>query len=129
MRAWCVVYVAVLAGLHPSQSAKVKLPSWRGPDAFFDGTLPSNRSRHGFASVDGRIYVFGGQRGEMICAQYGEATQKMSHLQNTTFLCCLFRKNSYTQHSWKPENLNSRSQALKQELEALEISRGSLLKS
>ena len=79
MRAWCVVCAALLAGLHPSRCAKAKLPSWRGPDTFFDGTLPSNRSWHGFASVDGRIYVFGGQNGsgemicEMICADYGEA--------------------------------------------------------
>ena len=60
MRAWCVVCVALLAGLHPSRCAKAKLPSWRGPDALFDGTMPSNRSGHGFASVGGRIYVFGG---------------------------------------------------------------------
>ena len=76
MRAWCVVCAALLlAGLHPSRCAKTKLPSWRGPDTFFDGTLPSNRSSHGFASVDGRIYVFGGQNrsGEMICADDGEA--------------------------------------------------------
>ncbi len=52
-----------LAGLHSSQSAK--LPSWRGPDTFFEGRLPSNRNDHGFSSCDdGRIYVFGGDAGQ-----------------------------------------------------------------
>jgi hypothetical protein len=63
MRVWCAVCVAVLASVHPSRCAKAKLPSWRGPDAFFDGALPSNRSDHGFAEADGRIYVFGGVEG------------------------------------------------------------------
>ena len=74
MRAWCVVCVAILAGLNLSQCANAKLPSWRGPDTFFEGTLPSNRSSHGFASVDGMIYIFGGQdtSGEMACAEEGE---------------------------------------------------------
>jgi hypothetical protein len=58
--AWYAICVAGLTYLHPSQC--VKLPSWRGPDTFFDGTLPSNRFSHGFESCDdGRIYVFGGQ--------------------------------------------------------------------
>jgi hypothetical protein len=75
MRAWCVVCVAVLAGLHPSRCAKAKLASWRGPDAFFDGTLPSIRSMHGFAEADGWIYVFGGFvfGGERMCAEGDEA--------------------------------------------------------
>ena len=71
--ACCVVGVASFACLQLSHCAK--LPSWRGPDTFFDGTLPSNRSLHGFASCDdGRIYVFGGdwQQGEM-------TTLKMLH--------------------------------------------------
>ena len=75
MRAWCVVCVALLAGLHPSRCAKAKLPSWRGPDTWFDGTMPSNRTRHGFASVGGRIYVFGGSgfsAGKRVCADDGE---------------------------------------------------------
>ena len=55
---------AALAGLRPSQCAKSKLPSWRGPNAFLDGTLPSNQAEHGFTVCDdgtGMIYVFGGQ--------------------------------------------------------------------
>ncbi len=47
-----------------------KLPSWLGPDFFFDGTLPSARQQHGFALCDdGKFYVFGGddQNGEMMC--------------------------------------------------------------
>jgi hypothetical protein len=45
----------------PSRCAKVKLPSWRGPNAFLDGILTSNRYMHGFMpSDDDRIYVFGG---------------------------------------------------------------------
>jgi hypothetical protein len=73
MRAWYVVCIAVLASLHPSRCAKAKLPSWRGPNALFDGTMPSNRTDHGFASVDGRIYVFGGFSGEIMCADNGKA--------------------------------------------------------
>jgi hypothetical protein len=71
MRALWVVCAAFLAGLHPSRCAKAKLPSWSGPNAFFDGTLPVRRSGHGFASVDGRIYVFGGEYryGENICGR------------------------------------------------------------
>jgi hypothetical protein len=39
-----------------------KLPSWRGPETFFEGRLPSNRENHGFAACDdGRLYVFGGK--------------------------------------------------------------------
>jgi hypothetical protein len=60
MRICSVLYVALLAHLHRGLCAKAKLPSWRGPDIFFDGTLPSNRYSHGFASVDGWMYVFGG---------------------------------------------------------------------
>ncbi len=59
---WFVLCVAVLAGLRLGRCAKSKLLSWRGPDAFLDGTLPSNRS--GFTTCDdgtGMIYVFGGQ--------------------------------------------------------------------
>jgi hypothetical protein len=41
-----------------------KLPSWRGPNTFFDGTIPTNRNGHGFASCDGRMYVFGGEVGK-----------------------------------------------------------------
>jgi hypothetical protein len=66
---WYVVCVAGFAGLRPSQSAK--LPSWRGPDTFFDGTLPPARQKHGFASCDdGKVYVFGGddQNGGAPCA-------------------------------------------------------------
>ncbi len=73
MRAWYVVCIAVLASLHPSRCAKAKLPSWRGPNALFDGTMPSDRAGHGFASVDGRIYVFGGIIGEIMCADDGKA--------------------------------------------------------
>jgi hypothetical protein len=61
----CIVEFASL----PSSQAKSKLPPWNGPDAFFDGPLPSKRSQHGFASCDdGRIYVFGGQgqQGEIL---------------------------------------------------------------
>jgi hypothetical protein len=55
--AFCVV--AGLAGLNPCRSAK--LPSWHGPDVFFEGSLPSKRLSHGFASCDnGKLYVFGG---------------------------------------------------------------------
>jgi hypothetical protein len=75
MRICSLVYVALLADLHRSLCAKAKLPSWRGPDAFFDGTLPSNRYSHGFASVDGWIYVFGGSgsAGERKRVDDGEA--------------------------------------------------------
>jgi hypothetical protein len=74
MRGWCFVCVAVLACVHPSRCAKAKLPSWRGPDAFFDGTLPSNRFYHGFAETDGRIYIFGGaESGGESCADDGGA--------------------------------------------------------
>ena len=68
-----MVCVAVIASLHPSRCVKAKLPSWRGPNALFDGTMPSHRSRHGLASVDGRIYVFGGFGGEIMCADDGKA--------------------------------------------------------
>jgi hypothetical protein len=70
---WCEL--CVLTGLHPSECAK--LPSWRGGDTFFDGTLPSPRGFHGFTSCDdghskeGKIYVFGGNaaQGETIRGQ------------------------------------------------------------
>ncbi len=56
---WFICFVG-LAGL-PSSQAKAKAPSWRGPDTFFDGALPSNRSSQGIAPFDdGRIYIFGG---------------------------------------------------------------------
>jgi hypothetical protein len=57
-------FVASL-GLHLSES--IKLPSWRGPDIFFGGTLPDARSQHGIASCYDKIYIFGGggQNGEM----------------------------------------------------------------
>jgi hypothetical protein len=59
---WCLVFVIGLVSVHPSRCAK--LPSWRGPDTFFDGSLPSVRDSHGFALCDdGRIYVFGGIAG------------------------------------------------------------------
>jgi hypothetical protein len=75
MRPWCVVCIAVLADLHPSLCAKTKLPSWRGPDTFFAGTQPSSRSDHRLTSVDGWIYLFGGNvdGGEMKCVDDGEA--------------------------------------------------------
>jgi hypothetical protein len=62
--AWFVVCAAVLVGLQSGRCAKSKLPSWRGPNAFLDGTLPSNRKLHGFTTCDDgtdMIYVFGGQ--------------------------------------------------------------------
>ena len=56
---WNAVCIVGLIWLHRARCAK--LPSWRGPDTFFDGILPSNRSSHGFAAGDdGRLYVFGG---------------------------------------------------------------------
>jgi hypothetical protein len=56
---WWLLCVAGLACLHYIKSAK--LPSWRGPDTFFEGNLPSKRFSHGFTSCDdGKIYVFGG---------------------------------------------------------------------
>ena len=56
---WCLLCLAGLVGLCPSKSTK--LPSWRGPDTFFEGSLPSKRFSHGFAACDdGKIYVFGG---------------------------------------------------------------------
>ncbi len=56
---WCLICF-VLTGL-PFSKAKAKVPSWRGPDTFYDGALPSNRSSQGFAPFDdGRIYIFGG---------------------------------------------------------------------
>ncbi len=55
----CFLGILGLSNLHPSRCAK--LTSWRGPDTFFEGTLPSNRNLHGFATCDdGWIYVFGG---------------------------------------------------------------------
>ncbi len=61
LQCWWVACVVGLASL-PSSQAKVKYPSWRGPDTFFGGTLPSIRSRHGFTSCDnGMIYSFGGR--------------------------------------------------------------------
>ncbi len=76
MRAWYLTCVAVLAGLPPSRCSK--LPSWRGPNSFFDGTMPSNREGHGFAEVDGRIYVFGGAAvsGETLRAEEGAANMR-----------------------------------------------------
>jgi hypothetical protein len=62
---WLICFVG-LAGLLSSQ-AKAKIPSWRGPDTFFDGTVPTNRSSQGIATFDdGRIYIFGGdgEKGE-----------------------------------------------------------------
>jgi hypothetical protein len=64
--AWFAVCGLYLASFYPSRCAK--LPSWRGPDTFFDGTLPSKRSLHGFESFgDGRIYIFGGISRSKIC--------------------------------------------------------------
>jgi hypothetical protein len=38
-----------------------KLRSWVGPDYFFEGNFPSNRTQQGLASADdGKVYVFGG---------------------------------------------------------------------
>jgi hypothetical protein len=69
MRAECLLCVLGLIVLNSSICAK--LPSWRGPDIFFDGILPSGRESHGFASCDdGKIYVFGGAIGlecETLC--------------------------------------------------------------
>jgi hypothetical protein len=62
---WYAVCVAVFAGLPLTRCSK--LPSWLGPDFFFDGTLPSGRNEHGFEVCDdGKIYIFGGddQNGE-----------------------------------------------------------------
>ena len=54
-----MVCALALVSLQPCYS---KYPSWSGPDIFLDGTLPFNRSLHGFTLADdGRIYVFGGQ--------------------------------------------------------------------
>ncbi len=63
-----VLSTALFSGLLPSQCAK--LPNWRGPDTFFEGTLPSARNIHRFASCDGIIYLLGGQdsKGEMLRA-------------------------------------------------------------
>jgi hypothetical protein len=56
-QAWCLRLCLLCI---VSQCAKV--PSWHGPDVFFEGSLPSNRDSHGFESCDdGRIYVFGGE--------------------------------------------------------------------
>jgi hypothetical protein len=66
-QAWCAVHFAMLAGLPTSECAK--LPSWRGPNTFFDGTLPSARDDSGFEMCDdGKIYIFGGYgpNGELI---------------------------------------------------------------
>ncbi len=53
--------LCMLVSLRLSQCSISKLPSWRGPTAFLDGTLPFNRADHGFVSSDdGRIYAFGG---------------------------------------------------------------------
>jgi hypothetical protein len=62
---WRTMWIAGLAFLPCCRCAK--LPSWRGPNTFFDGTLPSERIEHGFVSGDdGKIYIFGGkwQNGE-----------------------------------------------------------------
>jgi hypothetical protein len=57
-----IMYSAALILLCLSHTPKAaKLRSWLGPDFFFDGNLPSNRSTGGFASSeDGKIYLFGG---------------------------------------------------------------------
>ncbi len=71
---WLAVCAVVLAGLLPTECARSKLPSWRGPDTFLDGNLPSSRATQGFmSSDDGRIYVFGGQTGELMRTNDGEA--------------------------------------------------------
>jgi hypothetical protein len=57
--AWSGRLLCIIVGVVGSQCAK--LPSWRGPDVFFEGSLPSIRIHFGFASSDeGRIYAFGG---------------------------------------------------------------------
>ena len=37
-----------------------KLRSWLGPDIFFQNPPPTPRFSHGFTSVEGKLYVFGG---------------------------------------------------------------------
>ena len=63
MRA-CLICIGVLSlgSLHEA----AKLRAWTGPDIFYEGSLPSKRSYHGFSTCDnGRMYVFGGFEGEM----------------------------------------------------------------
>ncbi len=61
MRALTLCPVVCLVGLSLPFVRCTKLPSWRGPNTIFEGTLPSNRSQHGFtADDDGKLYVFGG---------------------------------------------------------------------
>jgi hypothetical protein len=56
--------VLLLVGLMLSllcASDAAKLRSWVGPEYFFEGVLPSNRSGHRLASTDdGKVFVFGG---------------------------------------------------------------------
>jgi hypothetical protein len=56
--------VSLLVGLIFSllcASDAAKLRSWVGPDYFFEGVLPLNRSWHRLAPTDdGKVFVFGG---------------------------------------------------------------------
>ena len=38
----------------------LKQRSWLGPSQFFEGTVPSPRWLHGFATAEEKLYVFGG---------------------------------------------------------------------
>ncbi len=66
---WCLLFAVTFTVLHLSRCEK--LPPWFGPDSFYGGTVPSNRSGHRITSGDdGKIYVFGGQNkdtGEWNC--------------------------------------------------------------
>ena len=54
---WLWILVVIGRGTHSTAS---KLRSWIGPDNFFEGILPSPRYAHGFTSLNGNLYVFGG---------------------------------------------------------------------
>ena len=38
-----------------------KSRNWLGPSIFVEGPSPSGRYDHGFASVDNKLFIFGGQ--------------------------------------------------------------------
>ena len=40
-----------------------KLRSWRGPEMYFEGPLPSQRQSHGFVSYGEKLVLFGGESG------------------------------------------------------------------
>ena len=79
--------VAVLMDCFNAVDSKQKLPSWRGPNSFIMGIPPAPRDCHGFATVLGNLYVFGGNSG-------GEGTNLKYLNKNLDFVstsACTFR--------------------------------------